>query len=170
MRTAQRKIRGKFVSDNSPADTSAAIKDNPLDDLIGYKLRRAQLVTFQEFMDKFYSLGLRPAEFAVLMALQRHPGLKQADVAEMLAIKGANFVSLMDTMEKRGLAERQISSADRRSYALFLTKEGEKVAADAATVSADFEELLTIRLGGRQETKHLMKLLDRLVVENGPAS
>ena len=38
----------------------------PMDTIIGYKLRRAQLYVFQDFIASFAKLKLRPAEFSVL--------------------------------------------------------------------------------------------------------
>jgi DNA-binding MarR family transcriptional regulator len=158
-----RNARGKIISEAPPVDFAAASRSSPLDTLIGYQLRRAQLATFQEFIERFRSLKLRPAEFAVIMVLGAHPGLKQADAAAILAIKRANFVALMDRLEKRGLAERRGLSADRRSYALFLTDKGRLAAREAAPISERFENHLIARLGGKREALKLMALLGRVI-------
>lgn len=144
-------------------DVSSNSCANPLDEHIGYKLRRAQLITFQEFLDCFQAIGLRPAEFAVLAVLHQNPGLKQLQVAEMLGIRRANFVALMDAMERLGLAERRVAEADRRAYELYLTDKGAEVAATALQVSSTFERSLQDRLGGRAEATYFMALLDRLI-------
>lgn len=157
-----RNSRGKIISDAPPVDPAVASRSSPLDALIGYQLRRAQLATFQEFIGRFRPLKLRPAEFAVIMVLGAHPGLKQRDAAAILAIKRANFVALMDRLEKRGFAERKASSADRRSYALFLTDKGRATAREAARISERFENSLVSRLGGKREAAKLMLLLARL--------
>ena len=96
----------------------------PLPDLIGYVLRRAQLVVFQDFFAAFAPFDIRPAQFSVLTVIERNPGLTQSQVAEALGIKRTNFVGMLDELEKRGLAERRQTARDKRSYALYLTAEG----------------------------------------------
>jgi DNA-binding MarR family transcriptional regulator len=101
----------------------ATIDLGPLPDLIGYVLRRAQLVVFQDFFAAFTPFDIRPAQFAVLTVIERNPGLTQSQVAEALGIKRTNFVGLLDALEARGLAERR-QARDKRSYALYLTADG----------------------------------------------
>src|SRR4030095_1088059 len=96
----------------------------PLPGLIGYVLRRAQLVVFQDFFAAFAPFDIRPAQFAVLTVIERNPGLTQSQVAAALGIKRTNFVGLLHALETRGLAERRQAARDRRSYALYLTAQG----------------------------------------------
>jgi DNA-binding MarR family transcriptional regulator len=96
----------------------------PLPDLIGYVLRRAQLVVFQDFFAAFAPFDIRPAQFSVLTVIERNPGLTQSQVAEALGIKRTNFVGMLDALEARGLTERRAAARDKRSYALYLTAEG----------------------------------------------
>ena len=96
----------------------------PLPELIGYVLRRAQLVVFQDFFSAFAPFDISPAQFSVLTVIERNPGLTQTQVAAALGIKRTNFVGMLDTLEKRGLAERRQTARDKRSYALYLTAEG----------------------------------------------
>ena len=83
----------------------------PLPELIGYVLRRAQLVVFQDFFAAFAPFDIRPAQFSVLTVIERNPGLTQSQVAEALGIKRTNFVGMLDELEKRGLAERRQARA-----------------------------------------------------------
>ncbi|MFD2258876.1 MarR family winged helix-turn-helix transcriptional regulator [Chelativorans composti] len=89
--------------------------------LLDFKLRRAQLLAFQDFSESLSQLKIRPAEFSVLAMIAQHPGQKQTTIAEMLGIKRANFVFLMDSIESRGLAVRHKEKNDRRSHSLYLT-------------------------------------------------
>lgn len=142
------------------ADARAA---NPLESVVGYKLRRAQLVTFQEFIEFFATLKLRPAEFALITVLQHQPGLSQTDAASMLGIKRANFVALLDSLEKRGFAERRTVRGDRRSRALHLTDAGRRLAVQATRIAASYDDMLVSRLGGPQERDRFLDMLDRLM-------
>ncbi|WP_157016370.1 MarR family winged helix-turn-helix transcriptional regulator [Mesorhizobium xinjiangense] len=134
-----------------------------LGDIIGYKLRRAQLMVFQDFIESFSQLKLRPAEFSVLAIIATQPGLKQSEIAGMLGIKRANFVALMDGLEKRGLAERRKADGDRRSHSLHLTAEGARFVKKMSAVWQGHEDRLIARLGGAEERDRLITLLDRLL-------
>lgn len=130
--------------------------------IIGYRLRRAQLSVFQRFLTVFGELKLRPVEYSVLVLIAGNPGRKQTEIAEVLGIKRANFVTLVHSLEERGLVERVASEADKRANALHLTSEGEAFLARARAVHEAMELDLIDRLGGEQEREKLLALLDRL--------
>ena len=133
-----------------------------MDDIVGYKLRRAQLGVFQDFIESFAKLKLRPAEFSVLAVIGRRPGLKQSEIAEQLGIKRANFVALMDGLERRGLAERRKSQQDKRSHAVHLTEAGVRFVNRMSDVWDRHEARVVEQLGGPEEKARLIALLDRL--------
>jgi DNA-binding MarR family transcriptional regulator len=138
-------------------DASASTVDlGPLANTVGYLLRRAQLAVFDDVIANFAELGLRPAQYSVLVLLGHTPGLKQSDVAAALGIQRANFVVLFD-----GLARRSSTPSDRRSYALYLTEAGEKVLARATKLERQLEARMDAKLGpgGREQ---LLQLLGRL--------
>jgi DNA-binding MarR family transcriptional regulator len=141
---------------------TAAVDVGPLANTVGYVLRRAQLAVFDEVIANFAELGLRPAQYSVLVLLGHTPGLKQSDVAAALGIQRANFVVLFDGLERRGLARRSSAPNDRRSYALHLTDEGEKVLARASALEAKLQARLDAKLG-RGGREQLLELLGRLI-------
>lgn len=140
-----------------------AVEVGPLAGMVGYVLRRAQLAVFDDVIANFAELDLRPAQYSVLVMLGNSPGLKQSDVAAALGIQRANFVVLFDGLERRGLAQRSSAPHDRRSYALYLTEEGEKVLARANALESQFDARLDAKLGpgGREQ---LLALLNRLAM------
>jgi DNA-binding MarR family transcriptional regulator len=113
-----------------------------LPSLLGYALRRAQVAVFADFMASFASLDLRPAQFGVLLLIQKNPGCKQSDVAQALGILRPNFVAMMDELDHRGLTQRTTSRGDRRSYAIFLTEAGTALLDQAMDVVATHEARL----------------------------
>jgi len=138
-----------------------ALDVGPLAGMIGYALRRAQLAVFDDLITSFAELDLRPGQYSVLVLLGHTPGSKQSDVAAALGIQRANFVVLLDALERRGLARRSAVPSDRRSYALYLTDAGEKVLARAKELERSLEARLDAKLGpgGRER---LLELLGRL--------
>lgn len=115
-----------FMSRDS---SNAAIKDTAvpspwLDNLVGYALRRAQMKVFQHLVEQLSQHDLRPAQFTAMAIIEQEPGLMQADLARKLAIEPPQLVLLLNKLESRGLAERVRAKQDKRSYGLYLSKEG----------------------------------------------
>lgn len=135
----------------------------PLSTAIGYKLRRAQLLVFQDFHETFAPLKLRPTEFAVLTLIATTPGQKQTEVAEQLGIKRANFVALMDSLENRNLAERRKGDIDRRSHSLHLTDKGREFVSQMNRLWEQHENRVVRQLGGMENRDRLIQLLDQLL-------
>ena len=129
---------------------------------IGYRLRRAQLSVFQQFLAVFEEFKLRPAEYSVLVLIDDNPGRKQTEIAEVLGIKRANFVTLVHGLEERGLVERIPSANDRRANALHLSTEGRSFLRAAQARHAALEDETSARLGGPAARERLLALLDRL--------
>ena len=144
----------------------ADIDLGPLPELIGYVLRRAQLVVFQDFFAAFAPFDIRPAQFSVLTVIERNPGLRQSEVAEALGIKRTNFVGMLDALEARGLTERRRSGGDRRSYALYLTAEGAALMRKLKPVLKAHEARMVARVG-EEGRDRLIALLHEIMQADG---
>jgi DNA-binding MarR family transcriptional regulator len=139
-----------------------SLDQRAMQQVVGYRLRRAQLIVFKEFSEAFSELELRPADFAVLALMADNPGRKQAEIAAALGIKRANFVALINGLAERGLVERRQKEDDKRSHALFLTDCGHEFATRMNEIQREFEQQLIDRLGGPAERDKLIALLDRI--------
>ena len=133
-----------------------------LDGLVGYRLRRAQLNVFKDFIASFEGLALRPALYGTLKVIRDNPGRRQSELADVLGIKRANIVTLLHELERRGLAERRKSPADRRSHALFVSDRGAATLGEAERVLAAHEARIAKALGGVRERDQLLSLLERV--------
>ncbi len=137
-----------------------------MNQVIGYRLRRAQLYVFQQFNERFAAFGLRPSEYSILVLIEDNPGRKQAEIASILGIKRANFVALIKALDARGLTERRAAPSDRRSNALYLTEKGEAFVAEIKRTQTEFEQHCIDKLGGVEARDNLMQLLDRLIAHD----
>jgi DNA-binding MarR family transcriptional regulator len=146
------------LADSTPGE----LNTNSIDDVIGYRLRRAQVSVFMRFQRRFAEVGLKPAEYSVLVLIDDNAGLRPSQVAAALGIKRANFVALAAGLESRGLLERQPALQDRRSHALVLTSEGRTLVARIRKLQQHFEAELVEALGGPRERDRLIALLERL--------
>lgn len=152
----------EFSASTVSANDTDTLRTDATTGIIGYKLRRAQLNVFQKFLTVFDELKLRPVEYSVLVLIADNPGRKQTEIAEVLAIKRANFVTLVHALEERGLVDRIQSDADKRANALHLTNEGQAFLANARSVHEQMERELVARLGGDGARDQLLALLDKL--------
>lgn len=139
--------------------TARAINLAPLDTYIGYAVRRAQISISDDLTRDFGALRLTPAQFGVLCVVAGNPGLNQSEVAASLGIQRANFVVLINRLQKRGLVDRR--PMDRRSYALHLSAEGAALLKRAVAAQNACDALLEARLGPGGRAK-LLRLLARL--------
>jgi len=114
---------------------------------LGYGLRRAQVWVFQDFIRTLSVIDIRPAQYSVLVVIGANPGLSQAELADRLAIERARLVHMLDHLQQRGLTERLPSPTDRRTHALQLTKDGQKLLKRAKALAARHEARLTEKLG-----------------------
>jgi DNA-binding MarR family transcriptional regulator len=66
-------------------------------------------------------LGVTRAQWKVLFRLDRQPGLRQIELADMLDIEPITLSRLVDRLEEAGLVERSADPADRRAWRLHVT-------------------------------------------------
>jgi DNA-binding MarR family transcriptional regulator len=130
------------------ATEGAALQLGELSEHLGYALKRAQLKIFDDFLRCVAPLQLTPAQFSVLLLLDKNPGHNQTEIANTLGILRPNFVAMLDGLESRDLCTRMRSANDRRSHILILTDKGRAVLARAKKlVAAKHEARLNALLG-----------------------
>ena len=144
------------------ASSGRHVNFGPLTDYLGYALRRAQMSAVAEFLEAFKEIELRPTQFAVLILINENPGVRQTEVCDALGIQKANFVPLLNELERRGLALRKSVAADRRSSALHLTPLGNVTLQRARTIHDAYESRFVTRLG-RRGRDQLLALLNKVM-------
>jgi DNA-binding MarR family transcriptional regulator len=103
------------------------VRTAPIEDLIGYALRRAQGVVYADLNGALARISLRPLQFTLLLMVAENPGSSQSNVCEALGIQKANCVPTMGELERRGYIIRRKSTADARSYELHITHKGKRI-------------------------------------------
>jgi DNA-binding MarR family transcriptional regulator len=137
------------------------VRTAPIEDLIGYALRRAQGVVYADLNGALARISLRPLQFTLLLMVAENPGSSQSSVCEALGIQKANCVPTMGELERRGYIIRRKSTADARSYELHITHKGKRILQRAGEVHSLHEQRLIDRIGvdGRDQ---LLRLLGKL--------
>lgn len=131
-------------------------------------LRRAQLSVFQDFQLRTEGLDLTPAGYSVLVILDRHPGMRQNRMTELLAIKPANCVTLINSLERRDLVVREKVKVSGRAVALSLTEAGRALVVRADEAVGKHLAEMRDRLGA-EDAAELLRLLHKLVASGGDA-
>jgi DNA-binding MarR family transcriptional regulator len=141
--------------------TNGVVKVTPLSGIIGYALRRAQLVIAADFNQTLAGLDLRPAQFAVLILIDQNPGTSQSSICDALGIQKANFVATIAELVDRGLVKRRKLDSDARTYSLGLTSRGRSILDDAAKLQSLHEARVIAQIGTEGRLQ-LLNLLERV--------
>lgn len=94
----------------------------PLENHVGYQLRRAAILIQADLTMALKILNLNPSEASILLVLAEKKDVIQMDLSYLLGIKRTNISPMVVGLEKRGLLSR--ASLDGRSQYVDLTKQG----------------------------------------------
>ena len=144
---------------------TTAMQMGELSELLGYLLKRAQLKIFEHFLRCVAPLQLTPAQFSVLLLLDKNPGRNQTEVANTLGILRPNFVAMLDSLETRDLCSRIRSTNDRRSHIIVLTEKGRAVLARAKKLVATKHEARINEILGPAKRTALLEMLATIARE-----
>lgn len=105
-------------------------------------------------------LGLTPALFALLNVLGAREGAIQQELVTTMGVDPSTMVSLIDELERAGLAKRRPHPTDRRAREVTITPKGRRVLERARQMAFDVEDEV---LGGltTAERRELLTLLRR---------
>ena len=142
------------------AERSASL----LDGLVGYALRRAHNRMMADLAPTLAPLELRPVLFAMLAVIRANPDIIQMGLGTQLGIQRANLVPLINELTGRNLITRRADPRDRRALTLHLTREGEALLDQAATLIAEHEGRMLARLSATERNR-LLELLEKIAAE-----
>jgi DNA-binding MarR family transcriptional regulator len=129
-----------------------------------FRLWRASHTRTAEALD---SIGLTPALFALLNVLGAREGSIQQELSSDMGIDPSTMVTLIDELERAGLARRRRHPRDRRAWEIAITPRGRRTLDRARALAIGVEEEV---LGGltSAERDQLVTLLRR-ALESAPA-
>jgi DNA-binding MarR family transcriptional regulator len=163
------------------------MNDPDLDKSFGFALNDVARLLRKRFDQRVRGLGLSRAQWQLLAQLQRHEGINQSGLAELLELEPITVGRLIDRMEEAGWVERRADPADRRARLVFMTERARPVLArlravgealrgealaglDAAERNALLHALGRIRanLCNRGQRETTRRPADTLVLETTP--
>ncbi|SHK03348.1 DNA-binding transcriptional regulator, MarR family [Roseomonas rosea] len=140
----------------------ASVRLGPLQDMLGFQLRLAQEASFAGFARRTGDSGLKPGHFAALLVIHENPGLSQTALGAAVGRDKSTLTPKLTELERRGLIRRDRAAADRRSYALRLTPEGEEALAELQRHATAHDAALD-RLVGPENRQAFLETLRRLI-------
>ena len=120
--------------------------------LVGFQLRMAQIAMFRDFANGLSEFDITPGLFGVLVVIEANPDLKQSDLARAVRLDRSTVVTIVDNLERRQLVVRRASATDRRSNALQLTADGQKLLRTLKRRVAEHEKRLVAGLTPEERT------------------
>ena len=132
-----------------------------LQSLMGYNARRAALSIIELFLERLAPYGLKPVDFSVMSTIGHNPGVTSRQLCAALNLLPPNLVGLIQSLESRGLIERQPHPHDGRAVGLHATPKGQALMVQAEQTASDLETEKTARLTPA-ERKTLVALLQKI--------
>lgn len=133
---------------------------DPLENRLGYRLRRISSLMMADLGTALIPARLRPTEATILLLIEANSGCTQSDIGRTLGIARANMAPLMAGLMKEGWVEK--SPVDGRSQGLSLTPLGHEKVAEAHSIIRRHEDRFQTRIG-LEEREQLLVSLRRLL-------
>jgi MarR family transcriptional regulator, transcriptional regulator for hemolysin len=87
--------------------------------------------------------GMTRAQWAILIWLERQPGISQKELSEILEVEPISVARLIDRLEARGMVERRPDPRDRRIWRLHLLPPASDVLREIDRQLADITRIAT---------------------------
>ena len=123
---------------------NASTPTHPLEDYLGYQLRRATAAMQADLNARIGALGVTIVEMSTLLVIENNPLITQSEIGRMLSIKSANMAPLTGGLFNRGLIER--APIDGRSHGLRLSQAGETLVGKLHQAVDENEALIMARM------------------------
>lgn len=144
--------------DAALSDAPAQVSDATLRLFAGYHMKRAWNVVQADVTRALKPFRLRMVTYSALVLIVDNPGLRQAALADALAIERPNLVVIVDELEARDLILRDRDPSDRRAHALVPTPAGRRLYARAVAAVRAHEQRLFGFLGADERAAFLRAL------------
>lgn len=142
-------------------DAAGSITLGLLSELLDYKIRSAQLFTFEKFRHLASDLGITSGQAGALVLIANNPGISQAHLARAMRIERATMGTTISRMIDHGWVDRLQNSGNRRAYALFLSDKGAKLMERLLPVMKEHDRAIKANLN-EKEAQLLNNLLHKM--------
>lgn len=92
-----------------------------MSDNIGFLLSDASRLLRRRFDERARLIGVTRPQWRALTTLNRHEGVNQGRLAELLEVEPITLCRMIDRLAEAGHVERRRDPADRRAWNIYLT-------------------------------------------------
>jgi DNA-binding MarR family transcriptional regulator len=100
--------------------------DAPVTEFAGQLFFRLWRASHTRVAEALASIGMTPASFGLLNVLGERDGAIQQELGAAMGIDPSTMVSLLDDLERAGLAKRRPRPTDRRAREVVITPKGRR--------------------------------------------
>lgn len=166
----KRPKRGGAEVADAVSPAPVAVDVGPLDNYLGYYLRRLYENYRRHFLVVAAEFEFGPREVGAAFVIGLNPGLTPSQLREALAMDGAQITALLNQFERRGYVERRVSETDGRSRHVYLTDEGRAMLSRLREVVGWFDRSFSGDSLTDAELEQLIGLLAKLHAGSNPSA
>jgi DNA-binding MarR family transcriptional regulator len=94
---------------------------------LGFLISDVSRLMRRRFDERARTSGATGTQWRMLKILERHEGVNQGTLAELLEVEPITACRMIDRLEESGLVERRRDPGDRRAWRIFLTPKAHPV-------------------------------------------
>ena len=131
-----------------------------MSDNIGFLIGDISRLIRRTFDKRAKAIGVTRPQWRVLTWLQRHEGINQSALADMLELDAMTLCRMVDRLQSAALVERRADPDDRRAWRLFLTPKGIALTGQLKPIGEQLleEALSAVPVRDRDQLQHLLEL------------
>lgn len=133
----------------------------------GFLLRRTHQIFVSILETEFATLGLSPAQYSVLVAVNERKCVPQGDLGPLLGMNKVSISQVVQGLERQGWLTREVHDKDKRQRLLTLTSDGKRVLRRTRGLAEATYRTQMAPLDAK-EREQFMALLNRLMTELEP--
>ena len=130
------------------------------DSITAWLLVQTGHVVGRRFRQALADCGVSPTQFGVLLELDLHPGLANAEIARVVMVTPQSMSELLTSLLELGLIDRTPSAGRGHRLPAQLTADGRRVLAHCQTAVATVQDSLAL---DQADTQQLNVLLHRIL-------
>ncbi|ATY30838.1 MarR family transcriptional regulator [Sphingomonas psychrotolerans] len=107
---------------------------------LGFLMSDVSRLMRRRFDERARKSGATGAQWRTLKILERHEGLNQGQIAELLEVEPITCCRMIDRLEEAELVERRRDPTDRRAWQIYLTDKARPVLAELHDIAGEMIE------------------------------
>lgn len=132
-----------------------------MSDNLGFLIGDISRLIRRTFDKRAKAIGVTRPQWRVLTWLQRHEGINQSALADMLELDAMTLCRMVDRLQAAEMVERRPDPADRRAWQLFLTSKGSALTEQLTPIGEQLlqEAMTALTDQDQQQLQDLLELV-----------